>query len=75
MRLNFLTMPPTSFSTIMASVVDLQAVDKSSTPVSGNAADFFDKAPIFFTVMASVVGLQAVDKSSTPVSGNAADFF
>ena len=47
MRLNFLIMPPTSFSTIMASVVDLQAVDKSSTPVSGNAADFFDKAPIF----------------------------
>ena len=75
MRLNFLTMPPTSFSSIIASVVGLQAIDKSSTPVSGNAADFFDNAPIFFIIMASVVGLQAVDKSSTPVSGNATEIF
>ena len=66
MRLKFLTMPPTSFSTIMASVVGLQAIDKSSTPVGGNAAEFFDDAPTYFsTIMASVVGLEVVDKSST----------
>ena len=57
-------------------MVGLQAVDKSSTPLSGNAAEFFDNAPTYFsTITASVVGLQAVDKSSTPVSGNAAEFF
>ena len=45
-------------------------------PVSGNAAEFFDKAPTSFSIkMASVVGLQAVDKNSTHVSGNAAEIF
>ena len=57
-------------------MVGLQVVDKSSTPVSGNATEFFDNAPTSFsTIMASVVGLQAVDKSSTPVSGNATEFY
>ena len=32
----------------MASVVGLEAVDKSSTPVIGNAAEFFDNAPTSF---------------------------
>ena len=60
----------------MASVVGLEAVDKSSTTVSGKKADFFDNASTSFsTIMASVVGLQAGDKNSTHVSGNAAEFF
>ena len=47
-------------------MVGLEAVDKSSTPVSGNAVEFFDDAPTYFsTIMASVVGLEVVDKSST----------
>ena len=51
----------------MASVVGLEAVDKSSTPVIGNAAVFFDNAPTSFsTIMASVVGFEVVDKSLTP---------
>ena len=50
----------------MARVVGLEAVDKSSTPVIGNAAEFFDDAPTYFsTIMASVLGLEVVDKSST----------
>ena len=60
----------------MASVVGLEAVDKSSTPVIDNAAEFFDNAPTSFsTIMASVVDLQAVDKNSTHVGGNAAEVF
>ena len=39
MRLNF-DDSPTYFSTIMASVVGLEAVDKNSTPAGGNAAEF-----------------------------------
>ena len=51
----------------MASVVGLGVVDRSSTPLSGNAAELFDNATTFFlTIMASVVGLEVVDKSSTP---------
>ena len=50
----------------MASVVGLEAVDKNSTPVGGNAAEFFDNVPTYFSIiMASVVGLEVVDKSST----------
>ena len=40
MRLNFLTMPLPFFSTIMASVVGLEAVDKKSTTVGGDMPDF-----------------------------------
>ena len=29
----------------MASVVGLEAVDKNSTPVDGNAVEFFDNVP------------------------------
>ena len=51
----------------MASVVGLEAVDKSSNPVSGNAAEHFDCAPTqFFIIKAIVVGLGVVNKSSTP---------
>ena len=51
----------------MASVVRLEVVDTSSTPVSGNAAGVYDDAPTFFsTIMASVVRLEVVDTSSTP---------
>ena len=39
----------------MASVVGLQAVDKSSTPVSGNAAEFFDNAPTSFSTLATEI--------------------
>ena len=47
-------------------MVGLAVVDKSSTPVSGKAADFFDDAPTSFsTMMASVVVLEVVEKSST----------
>ena len=57
-------------------MVGLEDVDKSSTPISGNSAEFFDKAPTqFSTIMAIVVGLEVVEKSSTPVSGNSAEFF
>ena len=60
----------------MASVVGLEAVDKSSTPVIGNASEFFDNVPTSFsTIMASVVDLEAVDKNWTHVSGNAAEVF
>ena len=59
----------------MVRVVGLEVVAKSSTPVSGNAAEFFDNAPTFFsTIMASVVGLEAVDKKSTTVGGDMPDF-
>ena len=58
---------PTYFSTIMASMVGLEVVDKSSIPISGFSAEFFDNAPTHFsTIMASVVGLEVVDKSLTP---------
>ena len=51
----------------MASMAGLEGVDKSSTPISGNSAEFFDKAPTHFsTIMAIMVGLEVVDKSSTP---------
>ena len=51
----------------MARVVGSEVLAKSSTPVSGNAADFFDNAPTYFsTIIASVVGLEVVDKSLTP---------
>ena len=51
----------------MSRVVDLKVVDKSSTPVIDNAAEFPDNAPTYFsTKMASVVGWEAVDKSSAP---------
>ena len=40
-RLNFFDNAPTHFSTIMAIVVGLEVVDKSSTPISGNSAEFF----------------------------------
>ena len=51
----------------MASVVGLEAVDKNSNPVGGNAAEFFDNVPTSFsTIMASVVGFEVVDKSLTP---------
>ena len=48
----------------MASVKGgLEVVEKSSTPVSGNSAEFFDKAPTHFsTIMASVVDLEVVDR-------------
>ena len=47
-RLNFLKIPRLFFSTIMASVVGLEAVDKNSTHVSGNAAEFFDNSRLIF---------------------------
>ena len=51
----------------MAGMAGLEGVDKSSTPLGGNLAEFFDKAPTHFsTKMAIVVGLEVVDKSSTP---------
>ena len=56
-------------------MVGLEAVDKSSTHVNGNAAEFFDNVQTSFsTIMASVVGLEAVDKKSTTVGRNAPDF-
>ena len=51
----------------MASMAGLEGVDKSSTPICGSSAEFFDKAPTHFsTIMAIVVGLEVVNKSSTP---------
>ena len=42
----------------MSSMVGLEVVDKSSTPISGNSAEFFGKAfTQFSTIMAIVVGL------------------
>ena len=55
MRLRFLTMPRLIFLTILASVVGLEVVDKSSTPVSGNAAEFFDNAPTHFSTIMDIV--------------------
>ena len=56
-------------------MVGLQVVDKSSTPVSGNAAEFFDNSPTCFsTIMARVVGLEVAAKKSTTVGGNAPEF-
>ena len=50
------------FLTILASVVGLEVVDKSSTPVSGNAAEFFDNAPTHFsTIMDIVSALEVVE--------------
>ena len=46
----------------MASVVALEVVDRSSTPVSPNSAESFDNAPTHFsTIMVSVVALEVVD--------------
>ena len=46
----------------MASVVGLEVLDKSSTHISGNSAEFFDNAPTHFsTIMDIVVGLEVVD--------------
>ena len=46
----------------MASMVGLEVVDKSSTPIGGNSAEIFDKAPTHFsTIMDFVVGLEFVD--------------
>ena len=62
----------------MAIMVGLEVVGKSSIPIGGISAEFFDNAPTHFsTIMAIVVGLEVVDKSSTPrtISGNAAEFF
>ena len=57
-RLNLSTTPRLIFSTIMASVVGLEVVDKSSIPISGKSAEFFDNAPTHFsTIMDIVVGL------------------
>ena len=42
----------------MASMVGLEVVDKSSIPISGKSAEFFDNAPTHFsTIMDIVVGL------------------
>ena len=50
----------------MARVVGLKFVDKSSTPVIDNAAEFLDNAPTYFsTIMASVVGLEVLVTRST----------
>ena len=48
MRLSFFDNAPTYFSTKLASVVGLEAVDKSSIHVNGNAAEFFDNARLLF---------------------------
>ena len=57
-RLNLLTTPRLIFLTIMASVVGLEVVDKSSIPISGNSAEFSDNAPTHFsTIMVIVVNL------------------
>ena len=59
----------------MVSLVGLEVVTKSSTTVSGNAAEIFDNAPtLFSTIMASVVVLEAVDKKSTTVGVNTPEF-
>ena len=51
----------------MASVVGFEVVDKNSTPVGGNAAEFFDTPPtLFSTIMARVLGFEVVVKSSSP---------
>ena len=54
-RLNLLTKPRLIFSIIMASVVGLEVVDKSSIPISGNSAEFFDNAPTHFSIMMDIV--------------------
>ena len=47
----------------MASVVGLEILDKSSTHISGNSAEFFDNTPTHFsTIMDIVVGLEVVDR-------------
>ena len=51
----------------MASVVGLEVINKSSTPINGNSAEFFDNALTHFsTIMAIVVGLKVINQSSTP---------
>ena len=54
-RLNLLTMARLIFSTIMARVVGLEVVDKSSIPLSGNSAEFFDNAPTHFSTITDIV--------------------
>ena len=50
----------------MASVVGLEVINKSSTPINGNSAEFFDNALTHFsTIMAIVVGLKVINQSST----------
>ena len=50
----------------MARDLGLEAVDKKSTTVGGNAPNLLENAPTYFsTIMASVVGLEVLDKSST----------
>ena len=64
---DFFDNAPTYFSTILASVVGLEVVDKSSIPISGISAEFFDNVRTHIsTILGSVVGLEVVDKSSTP---------
>ena len=41
--------------TILASMVGLEVVDKSLTPVSGNSAEFFDNAPTHFSTIMNIV--------------------
>ena len=46
----------------MASMACLEGVDKSSTPLCGSSAEFYDKAPTHFsTIMAIVVVLEVVN--------------
>ena len=39
----------------MASVVGLEFVDRSSIPLSGNSAEFFDNAPTHFSTIMDIV--------------------
>ena len=54
-RLNLLTTPRLIFSTILASVVGLEVVDKSSIPISGNLAEFSDNDPTHFSTIMDIV--------------------
>ena len=54
-RLNFLTTPRRIFSTIMASVVGLEVVDKSSIPISGISAEFSDNATTHFSTIMDIM--------------------
>ena len=46
----------------MASVVGLEVIDKSSNPINGKSAEFFDNALTHFsTIVAIVVGLKVVN--------------
>ena len=54
-RLNFLTTPRRIFSTIMASVVGLEVVDKSSIPIKGISAEFSDNATTHFSTIMDIM--------------------